>query len=341
VSEPQQERPRPRSYTAAEIAAMEFSDPDPILFYFERGKTSDIVAKPKDGKTTFILLGIKALRGAEHFLDLPTKPVPVLYLTEQTKRSFRDKLNAVDIVEGDDFHVFFVTDYHGWDWPDICQVVREECQTLSVGLLVIDTLSKWAKITDENDAGEALRVVGPLQIIAEDNVAVVTLRHAGKGSTDGADVVDAGRGSSAFAGEFDICTVLSRAPGGGHPNRRQLRSVAREDNVPPTLVIELNDGRYVAEGTAPNVEYRGARQFVLSRLPSCEAEAMTEAQILTAAKDQFSRSTLKRVLNGDRGEGGLMRDGLVTGRLGAGGASAKAFGYWRTSAGDEQLGFDG
>jgi hypothetical protein len=117
--------------------------------------------------------------------------------------------------------------------------------------------------------------------------------------------------------------------------------VAREDNVPPTLVIELNDGRYVAEGTAPNVEYRGARQFVLSRLPSCEAEAMTEAQILTAAKDQFSRSTLKRVLNGDRGEGGLMRDGLVTGRLGAGGASAKAFGYWRTSAGDEQLGFDG
>ena len=61
-AEPEQERPRPRSYTAPEIAAMDFPDPDPVLFYFERGKTSDIVAKPKDGKTTFILLGIQALR---------------------------------------------------------------------------------------------------------------------------------------------------------------------------------------------------------------------------------------------------------------------------------------
>ncbi len=211
---------------------------------------------------------------------------------------------------------------------------------MSIGLLVIDTLSKWAKVADENDAAEALRVVGPLQLIAEDNVAVVTLRHAGKGSPDGKDVVDTGRGSSAFSGEFDLCTVLSRAPGGGHPNRRQLRSVAREDNVPPTLVIELKGGRYLAEGSAPNVEYRSARQFVLSRLSSCEAEAMTETQLLGAAKDQFSRSTLKRVLNGKGGEGGLIREGLVTGKLGAGGASSKAFGYWRTRAGDQQLGFD-
>ncbi len=104
---------------------MEFPDPDPILFYFERGKTSDLVAKPKDGKTTFILLGIQALRGGETFLDLRTRPVPILYLTEQTRRSFHDKLNAVGIVEGNDFRVLFITDCHALDWAEICGIVRE------------------------------------------------------------------------------------------------------------------------------------------------------------------------------------------------------------------------
>lgn len=335
MAEPQQERPRPRSYTAAEIAALEFPDPDPILFYFERGKTSDIVAKPKDGKTTFILLGIQALRRGELFLDLPTKPVPVLYLTEQTRRSFRDKLRAVEIVEGDDFHVFFVTDYHGWDWPDICQVVREECQRLSIGLLVIDTLSKWAKITDENDAGEALRVCGPLQLIAEDNVAVVTLRHAGKGGTDIKDVVDAGRGSSAFPGEFDICTVLSRASGRGHPNRRQLRSVAREENVPPTLVIELKDGRYVAEGSAPNVEYRSARAAWLEHLPSGKEAALPVRELwVMTDKRAFSERTAKRAIDD------LCREGLAAGEKGAGRAKRRdQEAYWRLENRESQRRF--
>jgi hypothetical protein len=91
-------------------------------------------------------------------------------------------------------------------------------------------------------------------------------------------------------------------------------------------------------GSAANVEYVLAREFVLAHLPSCEAEAMTEAQLLALASKQFSRSTLKRVLGGQRGEGGLLREGLVTGKLGAGGASAKAFGYWLIQ-GDDQLGF--
>ena len=334
-AEPEQERPRPRSYTAAEIAAMEFADPDPILFYFERGKTSDIVAKPKDGKTTFILLGIQALRRGETFLDLPTKAVPVLYLTEQTKRSFRDKLRTVGIIEGDDFHVFFVTDYHGWDWPDICQVVREECQRLSIGLLVIDTLSKWAKINDEDDAGEALRVCGPVQLIAEDNVAVVTLRHAGKGVTQIKEVVDAGRGSSAFPGEFDLCTVLSRPRGGGHPNRRQLRTVAREDNVPPTLMIELKDGTYVAEGSTANVEYRAARAAWLEHLPAAKAAALPVRELWNLTdKKAFSERTAKRAIDE------LCREGTAAGEKGAGRAKRRdQEAYWRLEDGQGQRGF--
>ena len=323
----EQDRMPPKSYTAAEIAAMEFANPDPILFYFERGKTSDIVAKPKDGKTTFILEGIRPMRCGELFLGLPTKAVPVLYLTEQTKRSFRDKLRTAGITDGDDFRVFYITDFVGWHWPEICECVREECRCYEIGLLVVDTLSKWAKITDEDSAAEALRVVGPLQVIADDNVAVVTLRHAGKGRHNTQDVVDVGRGSSAFPGEFDVCTVLSRASGQGHPNRRELRSVAREDNVPPTLVIELKDGRYVCEGSTANVEYRAARAAWLEHLPSDKLSALPSRELCRIANNAFSERTAGRAIDD------LCKEGVAAGKKGVGRAKRRdQDAYWLLDA---------
>ncbi len=324
AAETSPERARPCSYSAVEVAALEFSDPDPVLFYFERGKTSDLVAKPKDGKTTFILLGIAAMVRGEPFLDLPTRAVRVLYLTEQTKRSFRDKLRATAGVASDQVRILFVTDFAGWEWSEICGVVRAECRACDVGLLVVDTLSKWAKVADENDAAEALRVVGPLQLIAEDNVAVVTLRHAGKGSTERKETVDSGRGSSAFPGEFDLCTVLSRAPGKGHPNRRQLRSVAREDNVPPTLVMELVDGHYQAEGSSASVEYRNARAAWLEYLPTSKTSALPIRELCAiVGKGVFSERTAGRAIED------LCREGRVAGERGVGRAKrCDQLAYW-------------
>jgi hypothetical protein len=331
-------RQRPQSYAAPEIAAMEFPDPDPVLLYAERGMTFDVVGKMKKGKTTFVLLGCRAALHGEPFLDLPTKQGAILYATELTRKGLQEKLRTLGMLAEPDLHVLFRSDFVGFSWAEICEFLGEVVRRLEIGLLVIDTLSDWAKLSDENDAAEALRVMDPLRSIAEANVAVITVRHAGKGEHSAQDVVDVGRGSSAFAGAVDTLCVLGDAPGGGHANRRQLRLVSRKDDVPPTTIIELRAGQYVTLGSAANVEYVLAREFVLAHLPSCEAEAMTEAQLLALASKQFSRSTLKRVLGGQRGEGGLLREGLVTGKLGAGGASAKAFGYWLIQ-GDDQLGF--
>jgi hypothetical protein len=303
---------------------MEFREPEPILFYFERGKLSDLVAKPKDGKTTFILLGIAAMLRGERFLGLPTKLTRVLYLTEQPRRSFHDKLQRVGITDGDAFRALFVTDLHGLDWSQTCSIVREECRAHDVGLLVIDTLSKSAKVSDENDAGEALRVCGPLQLIAEDNVAVAALRHAGKGDTNHGEIVDSGRGSSAFSGEFDLCTVLSRAPGSGHPNRRKLRSVSRDDNVPEIMFIELVDGHYVAEGSAANVEYRSARTAWLERLPSSKAAALPLRELMKIDGTTFSERTAGRAIED------LCREGVAAGEKGVGRAKrCDQAAYWR------------
>ena len=320
----------PRSYTAREVADMAFTDPDPVVLYAERGCTFDLVGKAKKGKTTFMLLACRAALRDEPFLDLLTKRVPILYLTEQTRRSFQDKQRAMGLDQEADLHVVFRSDFKGKSWDEVCGFIRSEVAKWAIGLVVVDTLSDWARIQDENDNAEALRVTAPLREIAESDVAVITVRHTGKGDHGSLDVVDMGRGASAFAGAADVACVLEGAPGGGHENRRQLRFSSRKDGVPATMIVELKDGRYDSLGNAPNVEYRVARDFVLEHLPSGEDAAIGEKEILDACRGQFSRSTLKRVLNI------LMGEGFVTGKLGAGSASAKAFGYWLLD--DEQLG---
>jgi hypothetical protein len=324
-------RPQLHSYTAPEIIGMEFPEPDPVVLYAERGCLFDLVGKAKKGKTTFILLGCKAVLRGEPFLDLPTKRVLILYLTEQTRRSFRDKLLTTGLAQEADLHVLFRTDFKGKSWNEVCEVIRDEIAKWDFGLVVIDTLSDWARIQDENDNAEALRVTAPLREIAESGVAIITARHAGKGEHGGLDVVDVGRGGSAFAGVADTLCVLEGAPGSGHPNRRQLRFESRKDDIPPTMIVELKDGHYDCLGNAPNVEYRVARDFVLEHLRGDEAAAISEKEILDACHGRFSRSTLQRVLNGLTGEG------IATGKRGAGSASDKAFGYWLLD--DESGGF--
>jgi len=326
-----------RSYSGPEVAAMTFADPDPVLLYADPGCLLDLVAKPKAGKTTFLLLGCRALQSGEPFLDLKTKRVPVLYLTEQTRASFKTKLDAIGrLARCDDFRVLFIVDFIGSSWDEICEAIRAEVRKWGVGLIVVDTLSDWAHLADENDSAEALRVTRPLRAIAEESdAAVITVRHAGLRGSPTSDVVSAGRGSTAYAGAVDTLCVLSRTAGQGHGNRRELRFVSRKDNVPESMVIELRAGQYDALGDAQNVEYRQARAFLFENLPTSEGDAITEKNILAAADDQFSRRSLQRVLHGSRGAGGMLREGLVTARKGTGCAGVKAFGYWLCQDGDD------
>ena len=331
----------PRSYTGPEIAAMISEASDPIGLYAERGCIFDMAAPSKVGKTSTTLGMCKAILQRQPFLDLPTKFVPVLYLTEQTRASFKDKLETLGgLPICDDFHVLFIADFVGKSWDEICAVIRTEINRWGIGLVIIDTLSDWAQVKDENDNAEALRVTRvPRAIAQEANVAMFTVRHTGKGRHDNQDVVDVGRGASAYAGVADTLCVLGRTPGQGHSNRRQLRFISRKDNVPASLVFELKGGLWVALGNALNVECTQARDFLLEHLPDCEGDALTEKEILAAADDTFSRRTFQRVLKGERGVGGMLRGGLVTGKKGAGSAGPKAFGYWLRQDDDgEQLG---
>ena len=322
--------PEPRSYTALEIAAIEFPDTDPVLLCAERGTLFDLVGKSKGGKSTLMLHGCRAVLMGEPFLDLSTKRVSILYLTEQTRRSFQKTLFTVGLDKEDDFHTFFRTDFRGMTWEQTCALARKEVIREGIGLLVVDTLSDWAGIENENDNAEALRILAPLREIAESgDVAVCTLRHTGY-RRGGKDVVDSGRGASAYSGGPDVCCDLGPA-GGKHPNRRQLRFAGRPDDLPAPTVIELVDGCYVScyvsLGNSPNAQYEAARAFVLEQLPSDKAAALTEVEMENDVG--VSRATLKRVLND------LEKENKVMLEKGVGSARTNQYGYWLASADNE------
>ena len=80
----------------------------------------------------------------------------------------------------------------------------------------------------------ALEALRPLQEADAPGLARLVIRHTRK---SGGDLVDAGRGSSAFAGEADVLVSMTR-PKGMRPSVRRLDAIGRFEAIPPHLTIE-------------------------------------------------------------------------------------------------------
>ena len=106
------------------------------------------------------------------------------------------------------------------EWSELCEQLRSHCLKNKVGLLVVDTLARWARLPDENDATAMAAAVEPLRRIAAENVAVLFLRHDRKGGGE-LGQRRPGRGSSAATGEADHILHLQRKGGQGEAVLRQ------------------------------------------------------------------------------------------------------------------------
>lgn len=290
--------------------------------YLARGAITELDAKIKTGKTHFATDLIRALLAGEEFLGRRTVPTPVLYLTEERRATFRAALGRVDLEDAPGLHLLLRQECRT-AWADMGRAVVVKAKTLGVGLVVVDTLSDWSDLQAdmENDAGAALEAMRPLQEMAAAGLAVLVLRHERK---SGGEVGQAARGSSAFGGATDIVLSLKKDPSLGHENRRLLEAVGRLEGWAPRLVLEMTEGRYRSLGTSTQVEADRARDIILDLLPTTEAQAVDENSLLDSTPEQLSRSTLKRALKE------LSAQGAVQKGKGAGTASSRAFGYWKT-----------
>lgn len=262
----------------------------------------------KAGKTTLVMEMVRAILEGETFLNQPTLRTPVVYLTEQPSVSFRKAMERARLLGRKDFSVLLFSDTRGLEWPQVASGAVAECKRASASLIVVDTLSQFAGLTGdrENNSGDALEAMRPLQDAAAAGIGVVLVRHERK---SGGDVGDSGRGSSAFAGAVDIVLSLRKPEGNSGKNRRVLQSLSRFSETPNDLVIQLTDTGYIALGERRETTLKDAKDSIFQIAPRTEAEAV-DLQALTLAAD-LKRQTAQRAIDE------LVRDGLLS-RIGKG-----------------------
>lgn len=301
--------------TAREVASATPERPDWLAEpYLVRGEVTGIAGKLKVGKSTLTAHLMRAVLTGGTFLGQPCQRGPVLFLTEQRPGTLRELFERVGLTDRDDLHVLHLHDTAGTPWPQVAASAVMKARAEGAILLVVDTISRFARIADENDAAAMAAALTPVEDAAKAGIGVWVPHHERK---SGGSVEDAGRGSTAFGGAVDILLRLKRGEGNTPRTVRILQALSRFDATPEDIAVELVNGEYIMRGTESAVRRHQAREevdAVLTGASLMSAGPMTLATLkerLPDAKDD----TLRKALEDSVRDGHAVREG--TGRRGS------------------------
>ncbi len=260
---------------------------------------------PKVGKTTMLFALLEAIAAGKPFLGLETRRHGALLLTEERRGTLAAKTRQWKL---DGVHDLRRQAAGDASWPDIVEQAVNYCFTNDLKLLVVDTFSEWARIVNENEAGEILRSIGPLQEAAAAGLAVVVISHQRKApGTHGERV----RGSNALTGAVDIVVELERSHGFGAGNVRVIRAESRYDQTPSDLVAALTDDGYVALGDSESAKSEDERERVEATIKEldgattdevAEASDLPKATVRRHATRLFEKERVGRTGAGKKGD---------------------------------------
>jgi hypothetical protein len=228
-----------------------------------------------------------------------------VYLTEQTAATFREVLRRAGLLGRDDISVLSYWDVKGMPWPAIADLAGREAARIGSKLIIVDTLPQFAGIKGdgENNSGDALEAIAPLQQLAHQGLALLVSRH---GRKSGGEVGEDGRGSSAFTGGVDIVLSLKRPEGNHRPTMRLLEGLSRYDETParmviekvraqrPSLGIEVWAEGFAVLGDSEAVAFDTAKAALVEHLPTSEALAVKMSDLMAATG--MPRITLERAI---------------------------------------------
>jgi hypothetical protein len=265
--------------------------------YLAPGAITLLAGRPKVGKSTLLFALVAALEAGEPLVELDTRAVGALLLSEEREATLADKAHRWDM-DGR-VHLLMRHQANGWNWRDVVHDAVDYCQRHELGVLIVDTWDKWTGLKGdaENNAGAILEALEPLVQAAASGLAVLICAHQRKSSGDFGDAV---RGSNALTGGVDVVLELERPRSDSLSGEgvRVLQAVSRFSATPDELVIALADDGYEARGDALTATAEVEQRQIIATL-----EALGEADYKTISEDtDLSRSTVQRRLEelGDR-----------------------------------------
>lgn len=227
----------------------------------------------KSGKTEFILQMIYALLRGEDFIGLPTKKSRVLLITEMAEtdvlKTFRKLGHTPEgslFIHGREAGPFTL-DKVGM--AQLASFVKEN----HIDLVVVDVISRFWTVPDENSATEVEKALLPLlQLCGSTGAAILLAHHETKaGGEHGRGI----RGSGGIFGTVDQALMLGRH--GTSKTQRVLKTLGRFPESPEELLLDYVNGQYVAIGS---MEEAGGLDFLVRE--TLGDEPMTISAISTA-----------------------------------------------------------
>ena len=247
--------------------------------YIAKGHITLLSALWKAGKSTLLRHLFLTVYNEEEFGGQPTYKSKILVISEENEGEWLSQKEELDPEEID--HVLI------WSrpirvkpnlkqWVQFIEEITERCKKDSIDLVVIDTLSTFWPIDNENDSAQVLKALVPLYNFTENNIGVLLVHHFRKG---GGDQAQASRGSGALPGFVDNIIEFTRSSDGFY-TQRILTTYGRFDAVIPTVVIELNnEGKYITKGEPWQVSKSARLEKIISIFRESK-EALSTKEVL-------------------------------------------------------------
>ncbi|MEO7859161.1 MAG: AAA family ATPase [Nitrospirales bacterium] len=271
---------------ATDLLAQHIEAPSWILEEFlPAGALVLWAGKPKIGKSTVLYeLCVHVAQGYP-FLGRATRQGAVLVLAIEER--LQDVQLRLQHLGADHLSNLYVHVGPSELSPTTLTQMSAFIRTHNILLVVIDTLSNFWRVQNENDASEVTKAVRPLLDLAHTTNACVLLNHhARKSEGSHGDEI---RGSSAAFAMVDVAIVMKRHSG---ETQRLLQSQSRYPETPSELVIELQGSAYVAMGDPSMV----GRQERLIKLLAALTNNWEDSEVIRKRAELSSRRDGNRLL---------------------------------------------
>lgn len=216
--------------------------------YLAKGHLTLLAALWKAGKTTLITCLLKCLQDGQELAGKENCECKVLILTEESGSIWARRRAEHGIT----LPVWVLSrpirrklGYQ--DWVVLLEQMAMFCKEHSIELFIIDTISSFWSVINENDAAGVSEALLPLNYLLEQGIAVLLVHHFRK---SGGEEGTASRGSGQLGAAVDIIIEFTRL-NSADPNgtQRVLRSYSRFEETPKEIVIDYVDGEYETKGT--------------------------------------------------------------------------------------------
>jgi hypothetical protein len=195
--------------TAAELLNMQFPEIRWIVIGLIGEGLILICGAPKIGKSWFVLnLAIATAAGGGFLGTLNAEQTDTLYIAlEDNYRRLNNRLKKLKAPESRNLKITT-------QWRDGYSGLENYLkENRGIGLVIIDTLARFANIDDMNDYSMTTNAMARLKRIADDlNITIVLIHHTkktGRGNS-GADWMEAALGSTGLTGATDSTIYISR-----------------------------------------------------------------------------------------------------------------------------------